>query len=551
MAEIRTARQRPGWTLVAVCTAVFMLLLDVTVVVVALGDIQQSFHADLADLQWVIDAYTVPLAGLLLTAATLGDRIGRRRVFAAGLVLFTGGSLACALARSAGVLDLTRAVQGTGGALLFGTALPLLAAAFPDPRRRAGALGAFGATVAAATAIGPLAGGALVDGPGWRWIFLINVPIGALALLATVGRIDESRADRPRRADWPGTVLLTGALTALLLGLIRGERDGWGSMPIVGLLVTAGVLMAAFVAREATAREPMLDLSLLRSPRFAATGFAGFAIAAGLVAATTYLAIYLLNVLGYSPIQAGLRFLPLTVTAFLTALPAARLGTRIAPPLLIGSSLLLAAAGLALMARVDAGSGWLVLLPGMIIAGVGMGIASSAIAQGGLAAVEPARAGMASGVVNTLRQVGIAAGVAVLGVIFTDRARGSAVSALAVHGLPAAQAGPLADMIGSGAGRHVLDAVPASARGPLAEVMAGASAGALRDTLLAATAISLLAAVVAFAAGRTGRPADRRAQPSGSGRATLTPSTHTVSALPVASRSTTSGTGASAATNNR
>ena len=212
MTQPMLKRQPPGWTLAVVCIATFMLLLDVTVVAVALSDIQADFSADLGDLQWVVDAYTLPLAGFLLTAATLGDRIGRRRMFLAGMALFTLGSLACAVAWSPVALDLTRAVQGVGAAMLFGVALPLLAAAYPQPRERATAIGVFGATLAAATAVGPLVGGALVDGPGWRWIFLINVPIGAAALVAAWLRLDESRAASARAADWFGTALRTAGV---------------------------------------------------------------------------------------------------------------------------------------------------------------------------------------------------------------------------------------------------------------------------------------------------------------------------------------------------
>jgi MFS family permease len=232
------------WTLLIVCTAIFMLLLDVTIVSVALADIQRDLDASLADLQWVVDAYTLPLAGLLLTAATLGDRVGRRRVFAAGLALFTAASLACATATSAGMLDGVRAAQGIGGALLFGTALPIIGAAFPRPAERARAIGLFGATLAAATAVGPLVGGVLVDGPGWRWIFLVNVPIGGLALIAA-RRLAETSSPTARRADWVGTALLTGGLLALLLGLIRGNDDGWGSGVVVTLFAAAAALLVA------------------------------------------------------------------------------------------------------------------------------------------------------------------------------------------------------------------------------------------------------------------------------------------------------------------
>lgn len=251
-----------------VCTATFMLLLDLTVVFVALGRIQQDFHSDLGSLQWVVDAYTLPLAGLLLTAGTLGDRFGRRRVFLVGMTLFVAGSIGCALAWSPLALDLTRAVQGVGGALLFGVALPLLGEAFPEPRERAGAIGAFGATMAAATAVGPLVGGALVEGPGWRWIFVINVPIGVAALIAGRLRLRESRAATVRRTDVPGAVLLVAGLFALLLAIIRGNDEGWTSAPILALFAAAALLLAALLVRQARAAEPMLDVRLFARDPF-------------------------------------------------------------------------------------------------------------------------------------------------------------------------------------------------------------------------------------------------------------------------------------------
>src|ERR1700712_1419736 len=257
-------RLRAAWTLVLVCTAMFMLLLDLTIVTAALANIQKGLNSSLSSLQWVVDAYTLPVAGLLLTAATIGDRIGRRRLYLVGMTIFTLASLGCALAGDPLLLNLIRAVQGVGAVMLFGVALPLIAAAFPDPKKRAGAIGAFGATLAAATAVGPLLGGALVDGPGWRWIFLINVPVGLFALIAARFVLTESRAIKARKADWPGTVLLSSSLVALVLGLIESSERGWGSSIVVGLIVASVVLVVGFVAREARTAEPMLDLSLLR-----------------------------------------------------------------------------------------------------------------------------------------------------------------------------------------------------------------------------------------------------------------------------------------------
>ncbi len=490
-------RHSPSWTLAVVCVAIFMLLLDVTIVTVALSDIQRDFSADLGALQWVIDAYTVALAGLLLTAATLGDRIGRRRIFLIGMALFTAGSLGCALAWSPLSLDLIRAVQGIGGALLFGVALPLIAVAFPAPRARAGAVGLFGATIAAATAVGPLAGGLLVDGPGWRWIFLVNLPIGVFALVAGARRLTESRAPASRAADWPGTALLTGGLLALLLGLIRGNDDGWGSARIVALFAAAAVLLAGFLLWQARAAQPMLDLSLFRRRSFVGVGFAAFAVSATLIASTTYLALYVINTLDYSPLQGGLRFLPLTVSAFVAAPVAARLVDRVPARIILGVSLALVAAGMALDARLDGGSHWTALLAGFILAGLGMGAASASTSQAALESVEVARAGMATGAVNTLRQVGVAAGVAVLGAVFQHRVTGRMSEALA--GLPAdpQQADRLSHAVGDGAGVRVAAAVPEQLRPAVAAASRTATAAGIDTVLIAGALFAAVAALVA------------------------------------------------------
>lgn len=506
MTPTAPTRTTGRWTLALVCTAIFMLLLDVTIVSVALGDIQRDFHAHFSDLQWVIDAYTLPLAGALLTAATISDRIGRRRVFLTGLAVFTIGSLACAVAWSPLALDATRALQGIGGALLFGTALPLVGAAFPEPRRRAGAIGVFGATIAAATAVGPLVGGALVAGPGWRWIFLVNVPVGAVALLAGLRRLQESRAERARRADWPGTALLTAGLFAVLYALVRGNVDGWTSASIVGCFVAGGVLLAGFLVREATAREPMLDLSLFRSRTFTGVVVAALAMSAGLVGATPYLALYVQNTLGYSAFQSGLRFLPLTVTAFAAAPIAARLGRRLSVRALVAGSLAITGVGFLLTARLDASSHWTALVVGFVLAGVGMGASSAATSQASVSAVEPARAGMATGAVNTMRQVGVAAGVAVLGALFQHRATEAALTQLHGSGVPSRQADALADAVGGGAGARVAASVPAQLHDAVAAAARAASASGVNMILLVGGLVTLAAAVVALVLIRRPRP---------------------------------------------
>ncbi|MGW7545720.1 MFS transporter, partial [Streptomyces sp. NPDC054770] len=486
------------WTLVVVCTATFMLLLDLTVVFVALSSIQEDFHAGLGSLQWVVDAYTVPLAGLLLTAGTLGDRIGRRRVFLAGMTLFTAGSLGCALAWSSLSLDLTRAVQGAGGALLFGVALPLLGEAFPRPRERAGAIGAFGATMAAATAVGPLVGGYLVQGPGWRWIFLVNVPIGLAMLAGGRLRLRESRSATVRGTDAPGAVLLTVGLFALLLAVIRGNDEGWASAPILALFAAAAVLLAALLVRESRTAEPMLDLRLFARPSFVGVSVAVFAMMATLVAAMNYAALYVANTLGYGPSATGLRFLPLTVASFVAAPVTAALADRVPPRLTIGGSLAVTAAGLALTARLDGGSGWTALVAGFVVAGVGLGAGSAATSNAALSLAEPSRAGMATGTVNTMRQIGLATGVAVLGSVFQRRVTDATSERLAATGLPHDAIAALSDAVGSGAGVRAAAGVPGPLRPAVAEAARVATASGLDDILRIGAVAAGVCAVVAF-----------------------------------------------------
>src|SRR5216683_2944957 len=459
MAELPGTSSRQRWTLGLVCTAAFMLLLDITVVSVALPSIQRDLRASLPDLQWVSAAYALVLAVLLLPAATLGDRLGRRRLFLAGLVIFTAGSLACALAPTALALELFRGLQGVGGAVLSATL-------------------------------------------GWRSIFFINLPIGAAAFAGGAARLRESRDPAGGRADWVGTALITGALTALMFALIRGNALGWASPAIVALFATAAVAFAGFVIYELRiAAAPMADLRLFARRSFAATGFVAFAISATVIGMIIYLSLYVQNTLGYSPVQAGLRFLPLSLVSFAVALLTGRLIGKVAMRVLLGVAMIAAAAGLAWMAHLTATSTWLVLLPGFILAGIGLGVTSTGLASAALSAVAPAHAGMAAGLVNTLRQVGTATGVAVLGALYASRVTTATLHALAGPPAPPGAAHRLAAAVASGAGTRVAALVPPAARAAVTHAAHAGTASGLNDVLLAAAAFAALGAIVGFGFG--------------------------------------------------
>ena len=420
---------RKWWALVAICGGTFMLLVDVTIVQVALPRIQRELHASFTNLQWVIDAYALTLSALILTSGTLADRVGRKRVFVGGLGVFTLASLVCGLSGSITVLILARALQGFGGAAMFATSLALVAQEFRGPER-AGAIAAWGATVGGAVAVGPLIGGILTDGLGWQWIFFVNIPIGLATIVISVTRMVNVRDPDAERLDWAGLVTFSGALFLLIFGLLRGTDEGWGSTLIVSVLAGAVVLLAAFLVVELRQRRPMFDLSLFSNRAFCGVSLATFAVGAGMFAMFPYLTFYLQNALGYSPLQGGLRLLPCTVLTFVVPLLTRGLAGRWPPGGLLGGGLGLTALGLLLMHGVTAASHWTALLPGLLLVGAGIGLANPAIANIALGVVSPERSGMASGISNTFRIGGLAVGVAGLGAIFEHRIRTSLQASL-------------------------------------------------------------------------------------------------------------------------
>jgi EmrB/QacA subfamily drug resistance transporter len=488
---------RKWWTLIAVCTGVFMLLLDITIVNVALPDIERGFHASLSDLQWVIDAYALTLAAFLLTAGSLADLYGRRKLFAAGIAIFTCGSLACGLATGSLFLVIARAAQGVGGAVMFATSLALLAQAFQGDDRGI-AFGAFGAITGVAVAVGPVLGGALTSGASWRWVFYVNVPIGAFALLVTVLRVEESRNPAAGRPDWIGFLSFSGALASLVFGLIRSSAEGWSSATVGGALAASAALGGVFAVAERVQDQPMLDLRLLGVPTFGGGLVAAWAISASVFSVLTFLVLYLQNVLGYSALATGLRFLPLTGAIFLTAGLAGRLGAKIQKRLLIGPGFMLIGFGLLLMGGLGPTSGWTHLLPGMIVAGLGAGLVNVPLVATAVGVVDASRAGMASGINSTLRQVGIATGVATLGTLFASQVRTTVATQLRPTAL-AAHANDIARTISGGGAAKTIASTPAQLRGLVAEASRAGFVSGLNRILLVGALIAFAAAVGALA----------------------------------------------------
>jgi EmrB/QacA subfamily drug resistance transporter len=488
--------ERKWWTLLVVCVGTFMLLLDITIVNVALPTIAKSLKANFSDIQWVIDAYALTLASVLLTAGVLADLLGRRLVYSIGLGLFAFTSLLCALSPDALFLILARAAQGIGGAIMFATGLSLLAQEFHG-RERGTAFGVWGATIATSAAVGPLLGGALTEGLGWASIFYINVPIGIVAAGLTMTKVAESRNPEGKRIDWIGTVTFTASLFVLVLAIIRGNALGWTSATILGLFAASAVLLILFVVAELRQESPMFDLSLFRKPTFTGACLAAFSVSSAMFAMFLYLTLYIQTLLGFSPLQTGLRFLPFTVVSFFAAIASGGLSARIPVRLVLSAGLALVGVGLFLMRGLTPASHWTALLPGFIVAGAGVGAINPALASTAIGVVPPQRSGMASGINNTFRQVGIATGIAALGALFESTITNKLTPRLA--GTPAAGHGAqIAHAVAAGGTQQVLHSVPTSIRPQANAAIHVAFVSAMNDILLVAGIVAVAGAVLAL-----------------------------------------------------
>ncbi|RLV47741.1 DHA2 family efflux MFS transporter permease subunit [Nocardioides mangrovicus] len=482
------------WTLVAVCTGVFMLLLDVTIVNVALPDIEDQFSGSLSDLQWVIDAYALSLAALLLTAGSLADLYGRKRVFIVGAVVFTAGSTLCGAAPSLLFLTLARAAQGVGGAAMFATALALIASAFHG-KDRGTAFGVFGATTGIAIAVGPVLGGVLTSGLSWRWIFFVNIPICVVALVVSFWKVEESHDPRAGRPDLIGFVTFSVSLGSLVYGLIEAGRRGWGDERVLICFGAAAVLLVVFLVSQLVQRHPMFDLSLLRKPTFTGGLFAAFGVSASIFSLLTYLVIYVQNFLGYSAVQTGVRFLFLSGASFVAAAVAGRLTSHVPAKWLIAPGFLVLGGGLLLIHGFQVDSSWTHLIPGLLVAGLGIGMINTPLASTAVGVVSHERSGMASGVNSTFRQVGVATGIAALGSIFSHQVANGLGDRLA--GSPVAgRVGQIAEALTGGQAQQVLAHVPAASRASVGRAMTASYVDALNDITLIAAGIAFAAAVL-------------------------------------------------------
>jgi EmrB/QacA subfamily drug resistance transporter len=487
--------ERKWLTLIVVCVAVFMLLLDITIVNVALPDIGRSLHADFSDIQWVIDAYSLMLAAFLLTAGSLGDLLGRRTVFVVGLAVFSLASLGCGLSDSSTLLNVMRGVQGIGGAIMFAQSLALIAEAFQG-RERGTAFGIWGATVGASVAVGPLLGGVITESWGWEWVFFVNVPVGVVAILLALAYISEGRDPNAPGIDWPGLVTFSGGLFLLVFALIRGNPEGWGSALIVGLLVGAVVLLVAFFVIESRVSNPMLDLSLFRVPTFAGASIAAFGLSASMFAMFLYLTLYIQNGLHYSPLEAGLRFLPITLMSFFVAPIAGRLSSTVPVRALMGVGLVLVSAGLLLMHGLTVNSDWTALLAGFLVAGAGVGLVNPPLASTAVGVVPPQKSGMASGINTTFRQVGIATGIAGLGAVYQSVVEDKVRDGFAA--LVDGRASALAHQVATGETAQALAQVPGRSRGAAAAIVSSSFIDALNTLLLIGSITAFVAAVLTF-----------------------------------------------------
>ncbi|HEX3616791.1 MAG TPA: MFS transporter [Solirubrobacteraceae bacterium] len=480
------------WTLGAMCFALFMLMLDNTVVNVALPSIQRDLHASLSALEWTVNAYTLTLAVLMITSGRLGDIFGRRRLFLIGVTTFGLSSLIIGFSPDDAVLIGFRAVQGVGAACMMPASLAIITQAFP-PHERGTAIGTWAGVSALALAIGPVLGGFLTQDVSWRAIFFINPPIAVIAVAVTLFAAHESRDDTVgRQVDYVGIALLTVGLTAVVLSLIEGNSWHWDSARIIALWAIAAVALSAFLVVEARIRAPMLDLSFFRNRTSAGVNLVGFIVSFALFAQFFFLTLYMQNVMHLSPLATGVRFLPTTVVLVVLGPVSGRLTDRIGPRPLMTAGTLVVAVSIYIESRITVHSGYLRLLPGFVLMGIGMGLVMSPMTTAAMNAVDRTKAGAASGVLSMSRMVGSTFGVAVMGAIVTTVGRSKIDQSL--PRLPAAQRDTIVNALGSGSassGHHSSPQIFAAVE--------RAFVSALSSGFAIGAAVTLIATIVAWA----------------------------------------------------
>ena len=416
-ARILAPENRKWWTLAAVSFGLFMIMLDNTVVNVALPSIERDLHVSIESLEWIVTAYALTFAALLITGGKLADMFGRRRIFSVGIAIFTLSSLACGFAPSAGFLIGARAVQGVGAALMNPATLSIITATFA-PRERGQAIGIWAGVSAMALAIGPLVGGLIVDNINWNWIFFINVPVGVVGIVVAQLVIKESRdTSHEQSIDLPGLFTSGAGLFALSYALIEGNQRGWASTEIISLFVLAAVLLTAFVVVEHRQRLPMLDLSLFKIGSFTGANIVAMLVSLGMFGVFFFVSLFIQNILGFTPTQAGAAFLPMTILIIIVAPIAGKMSDRIGSRWLMGAGMTIVGISLLLYQRVSVDSTFWTLLPAMLLGGLGMAMTMSPMTSAAMGSVPVDKAGVGSGVLNSFRQMGGSLGIALMGAI--------------------------------------------------------------------------------------------------------------------------------------
>jgi EmrB/QacA subfamily drug resistance transporter len=487
---------RKWWTLAVVLITVFILLLDVTIVAVALPTISADLKPTFSQLQWIVDAYSLMLTSVLLTAGMMADIYGRKRVLTIGLAIFTLASVACAQAPNATVLDFARGVQGIGGAMMFACSLALIVQEFPAGER-AVAFGLYGAVSGLSVALGPIVGGVLVQGIGWQAIFYLNVPI-AIAAFFILHRKVVNLPGPATGIDWPGLFTFSGAMFLAAFATIRGNEEGWTSTLIIGCYAVSILLFAAFIMIERRRKFPMFDLTLFRNPTFVGSSVSAFTACFSVLALIFFLTTWMQSILGYSAVGTGLRMLVFTGAALLFAPLAGRMSGTVSPRVVLPLGLALVAVGVFSMTAVTATSSWTVILPGLVLTGIGLGLINPTLASTAVSVVPPWRGGMASGMNSTFREAGTAAGIAVAGTLLQHKVHVSVQNSLA-HTPLAPLTKTATNAISTGGTPELVKRTPIPYKSDILAVAHMSYASGLKAIFLLATIVAVIGCITALA----------------------------------------------------